>query len=321
MIYQNFTIISPTNKIARQPYFSFLLLLFLTLITSAQQTPHYTQYLYNMQVLNPAFIGVNADLSISLLSRQQWVGVEGAPETSTFSINGRISAGLGFGATIIKDKIGLSENTNINIDGSYTIPTSEYGRLSFGIKAGINIFENNLGRAITPDNDVYPSNSGRFPNIGFGALYYGENFFIGLSIPNLLQSDQFKTLQTINSENTGVANSNYFLAAGLVYQLSDHFKFKPSTIIKYTSTLPMSIDINSNFVYRDKIEAGISYRYKNSLSAMFSLILNKKYRVGYAYDYQLTNYGTNLSSHEIILRFDVDFKKNTRWLFHNKCYF
>ena len=81
------------------------------------------------------------------------------------------------------------------------------------------------------------------------------------------------------------------------------------------------IDINSNLLYKEFIEAGLSYRYQNSVSALFSVILNKKFRVGYAYDYKTMNLGSNLSSHEIILHLNLDFKRNTRWLRHNKCYF
>jgi type IX secretion system PorP/SprF family membrane protein len=304
----------------RKGFISLLLIIFYNTITYAQQVPHYTQYLYNMQVLNPAFVGANSDLSISLLSRQQWVGVEGAPETKTFSINGRTFRGLGFGVTIINDKLGLANSTNINLDASYTISTSQYGRVSFGLKGGLTFFSNNLSNGTTPDNDFNPSTSGKFPNIGLGALYYNDKFFVGLSIPNILKSSQFKTLETFNIAEE-VNNSNYFLATGLIYKLSEDFTFKPATIIKYTPTLPVSIDINSNIIYKNKLETGLSYRYKNSISALFAIIFKEKFRVGYSYDYKLSNYGTNLSSHEIIIRFDLDLKRNTRWLFHNKCYF
>jgi type IX secretion system PorP/SprF family membrane protein len=273
-----------------------------------------------MQVLNPAFVGSRADLSISLLSRQQWIGIKGSPETKTFSINGRSVTGLGFGATVINDKSGLANSTNINIDASYTVPTSRYGRFSFGLKGGLTFFNNNLSNGITPDNDMYASTSGKFSNIGFGVLYYEEAFFIGLSIPNILKSSEFKTLESFK-DNLGANNNNYFLATGLIYNLSTNLKFKPSTIIKYTPTLPISIDFNANIIYKDIIETGLSYRHNSSISAVFALILKKKYRVGYSYDYNTNNLGGNLSSHEIIVSFDLNLKRNSKWLFHNKCYF
>jgi type IX secretion system PorP/SprF family membrane protein len=314
---------SPKNILKTVPKMRFigvLIILLFTTLNYAQQTPHYTQYMYNMQVINPAFVGSRADLSISLLARQQWVGIEGAPETNTFSINGRTAAGLGFGATVINDKLGLANNTNINLDASYTLPISRYERLSFGLKGGVTFFNNNYAGGVTPDNEIYASTDGSYPNIGFGGLYYTEDFFIGLSIPNILKSSQFKTLENLD-ENFGISNHNFFLASGYIYEISEKLNFKPSTIIKYTPSLPVSVDLNANFIYKEKIEAGLSYRYKESMSAVFALVINKKYRVGYSYDARLANYGCNRSSDEFIISFDIDLKRNTRWLFHNRCYF
>ena len=300
-------------------FISVLLLILLNLVSHAQQAPHYTQYIYNMQVLNPAFVGAKADLSISLLARKQWIGVEGAPETNTFSINGRLKDGFGFGATIINDQLGLFKSNNMNIDASYTIPTSQYGRLSFGLKGGMTFFNNNNANGITPDNDVYTSTKGAFPTIGFGGLYYDNQFFVGLSIPNILKSSSYRTIETPSTVEFN--NANYFIIAGAIFNLTENILFKPTTIIKYTPTLPLSIDLNSNFIYKNKFETGVSYRYKNSMSALFALIIKEKYRIGYSYEYQFASYGGNLSSHEIVLRIDLDLKRNTRWLFHNKCYF
>jgi hypothetical protein len=111
------------------------------------------------------------------------------------------------------------------------------------------------------------------------------------------------------------------MIAGAIFNLTENMLFKPTTIIKYTPTLLLSIDLNSNFIYKKKFETGFSYRYKNSMSALFALIINEKYRIGYSYKYQFANYGGNLSSHEIILRIDLNLNRNMRWLFHNKCFF
>ena len=93
-----------------------------------------------MQIINPAAVGARSDLNMSVLTRQQWAGIEGAPTTNTFSINGRMNKGLGIGATVINDKVGLSKSTNINIDASYTLITSRYSRLAFGLKGGVTFF-------------------------------------------------------------------------------------------------------------------------------------------------------------------------------------
>ena len=135
------------------------------MVTNAQQAPHYAQYKYNMQVLNPAFVGSKSDFNATLLTRQQWINVEGAPETTTFSVNTRLNSGFGLGATVISDQIGLVDNTDINLDVSYTVPTSEYGRLALGIKGGMAFFNNDLASGITVDNEVYASTSGDYGNL------------------------------------------------------------------------------------------------------------------------------------------------------------
>lgn len=308
------------NKKISTYFISLLLVVSFKVTSYAQQVPHYTQYLYNMQVLNPAYVGVKADLSISLLARQQWVGVEGAPETMTFSVNGRTRDGLGLGAIVINDKIGLSESTNLNIDASYTIQTSQYGRLAVGLKGGLTYFSNNLSQGYTPDNDIYESTRGRFPNIGFGGLFYTDRFMIGLSIPNVLKSNQYEVFDTAYRNNS-ISNANYFLTGEAIFDISEDIKYKPSAIIKYTPTLPASFDINSNFLYKETIEAGLSYRYEQSVSALFAVILNKKVRIGYAYDYQLRDFGDNLTSHEIILTLNLNLDRQTRWLYFDRCCF
>jgi len=299
----------------------FVLMIFLSALnTNAQQLPNYTQYLYNMQIINPAFVGYRADLSMSVLSRDQWVGLEGAPTTQTFSINGRTSRGLGIGATVVNDKIGLTTATNVNFDASYTLIISEASRLSLGLKGGMTFFNNNLFDGITPDNEVYASTSGNFPNVGFGALYYNRDFYVGLSVPYLLETPQFY-IQDRFKETSLATNPNVFLSTGALFELSESVMFKPSTMVRYTTNQPVSVDVNANFLYNEVIEAGLSYRHQSSISALFTLLIKEKYRIGYAYDYKTIAIPGNLNTHEFILHIDLDFERNSRWLRHNKCYF
>jgi type IX secretion system PorP/SprF family membrane protein len=289
---------------------------------NAQQAPHYAQYFYNMQVLNPAFVGSKSDLNAALLTRRQWINVEGAPETSTFSVNTRINSGFGFGATVISDKIGLVDNTSLNFDVSYTIPTSEFGRLSFGVKSGIAFFNNDLASGITVDDEVYASTTGQYGNLGFGFLYSSKDFYVGLSTQNLFESPVFRLQDDIQTVK-GLERGNYFLTGGMSIELSkfSDVVFRPSTMIKYTPTLPLSVDINANFIFNSKYEVGVSYRHQNSLSAMVSLIINEKFRIGYAYENYLSSIGQNLNSHELILRIDLKLERNKRWLNLDCCYF
>lgn len=285
-----------------------------------QQVPHYTQYLYNMQIINPAYVGTRAELSMSLLSREQWVGIEGAPTTRTFSINGRLRRGLGIGTTFVNDNIGLSETNNVNIDVSCTLITSQYSRLSFGLKGGMTFFTNNLAAGLTPDNDIYETTSGNFPNVGFGAFFYNQKMYVGLSIPYLLETPQFYINDSFNQPKLS-ENPSVFLTAGTLFDLTQDIKLKPSTMIRYTANVPLSIDLNFNLFYKNLFEVGLSYRNQSAVSALFAVILNKKFRVGYAYDHKFDFAGGNFGTHEIILHLDINLKRNSHWLLSNECYF
>ena len=293
-----------------------------TMLTNAQQLPHYAQYKYNMQVLNPAFVGSKSDLNASLLTRQQWMNVEGAPETTTFSVNTRLNSGFGLGATVVNDQLGLVDNTDVNLDVSYTIPTSEFGRLSLGIKGGTAFFTNDLAGGITVDNEVYASTSGNYGNLGFGMLYTTEDYYVGLSAQNLFTSPVFELQDDIQTVE-GLERGNYFLTAGMPIELSkfNDIVFSPSAMVKYSPTLPLSVDVNANFIFNGNFEAGVSYRLQNSLSAMVAVILNDKFRIGYAYENYITGLGQNLNTHEIILRIDLNLKRNKPWLYLDCCYF
>jgi len=296
-------------------------LLFLNSNLYAQQTPHYTQYMYNMAVINPAYAGSRADLSIGLLGRKQWVNVDGAPETQTFSLNGRAFNGIGLGISAIHDKIGLAEETNLNADISYTVVTSPITRLALGIKGGFSSFSNNLSQGITPDNDVNPDLTGVYPNAGFGAFYYTSNFFAGVSVPQLFKTPKFRLDN--NQYSAGLnEHMNYFVTTGYVFDLNEKVKFRPSTLIKIASGLPFSVDINANILYNNLVDFGVSYRYNDSISGMIALMLTENLRLGYAYDHTLTDLGDfNSGTHELMLLFDFDMKKRARWLNDSSCYF
>lgn len=305
-------------KISKQLLFGILLLLGSS--SKAQQLPNYTQYLYNMQIINPAYVGARAELSISALSREQWVGLEGAPTTRTFSVNGRTTRGLGIGATFLNDQIGLSKINNINLDFSYSIITSKNSRLSLGLKGGMTLFNNDLSNGITPDNNNNASITGTYPNVGFGAFFYNNKLYLGFSIPYVLETPQFY-IQDNFKETRLSKNPNYFLSTGFLYKISEKVVVKPSSIIRYTRNEPLSIDVNTNIFIRDQLEFGVSYRYENSLSALFALIVKEKFRIGYAYDHKFEAFGGNFNTHELIFHIDFNFKRNSRWLYNNRCYF
>ncbi len=300
--------------------FYFSLFFFGVLNVIAQQVPHYAQYMYNTQVLNPAFVGLRSDFNATLLSRGQWVSVAGAPQTTTFSMNTRLNSGFGLGGIVISDQIGLLDNTNVSLNVSYTIPTSQNGRLALGLKGGLGFYNNDLASGITVDNEVYASTSGQFFDLGFGMLYSTNKYYVGLSAMNLFESPMFFIDDDVSTIK-GLERANYFLTGGTVFDISKFgdVKFLPSTMIKYTPTLPISIDLNANFRFNNVFEVGVSYRHQNSVSAMASVILYNRIRLGYAYENYFMNAVQNLNTHEIILRIDLKLNRKNKWLFLDCC--
>src|SRR5690606_17576106 len=103
----------------------------------AQQDPHYTQYMYNQSILNPAYAGINDYLSTGVLYRTQWMGIEGAPQTATAFLHTPVAKNLGVGLSFINDNIGPVTENNVFVDVSYTIRLGQGHSLALGVKGGM----------------------------------------------------------------------------------------------------------------------------------------------------------------------------------------
>ncbi len=291
-----------------------IVLVAFTLMTSfifGQQDAQYTQYMYNMNVINPAYAGSEGTLNIGLLGRTQWVNLPGAPATFTATINAPVSEHVGLGLSIISDEIGPVKEQNIYADFSYTIPTSEIGKLAFGLKGGFTIqnidyFELSTNQASDP---MFANNLNKtYPNFGFGAFYYTNNFYVGLSMPNLLKSRYFEKKGGIVSSAS--EQMHYFLTSGYVFELSQDVKLKPSIMYKAVTGAPISMDYSLNALLYNKLEIGVSYRVGDSYSGTMNFLVTKNLRIGYAYDYTVSNLSAfNSGSHEVFLLYNVDFSR------------
>ena len=269
-----------------------------------QQDAQYTQYMYNMVILNPAYAGSKGVPAIGLLGRTQWVGVDGAPQTATLSFNSPIGKATGLGLSIIHDEIGPVKENNIYADFSYTIFTGEEGRLAFGLKAGVTLLDIGYLDTVDPDPLNEPVNQAS-PNFGAGIYYYTDKFYAGLSAPNFLET---RHLESGNGYvSTASEKMHYFLTAGYVFELSDNLLLKPSTMFKATSGAPLSVDLSANLLVNQMFEVGLSYRFDDSISGMVGFQVNNDFRIGYAYDYTTSNFGDyNSGSHEVILLFEFN---------------
>ncbi|XDZ53635.1 type IX secretion system membrane protein PorP/SprF [Flavobacterium tructae] len=282
-----------------------VMFLFFTVVCSAQQDAQYTQYMYNTMAINPAYAGSRGALSVFGLYRTQWVGLDGAPETSTFAINTPLNnSNLGLGVSLVNDKIGPTNENTLSADLSYSVPTSETFKLSFGIKATANLFNLDINK-LNPENQGDPQfqnlNNRITPNIGAGVYWHSDKAYLGLSIPNFIETNRF------NDDDTAIFKDkiNYYLMAGYVFDLDYYIKFKPALLTKMVQGAPLQVDVSGNFMFNDKFVIGLAYRWSASVSAMAGFQITDGLYVGYGYDHETTNLRRyNSGSHEVFLRFE-----------------
>ncbi len=295
-------------------------------LTYGQQDAQYTQYMYNTISVNPAYAGSRGVFSIVGLHRSQWVGLDGAPRTQTLSINTPIGEKnkVGLGVSIVRDEIGPVDETYFDIDFSYTIQTSERGKLSFGLKAGGNLLDvnfNELTRFDINDPNFEQSIDNKFsPNVGLGLYYHTDKFYLGLSAPNILETDHFDESSTVGNNNSSsfIAREriNYYLMAGYTFDLNSDLKFKPAILTKAVSGAPLQVDVSASFLLREKLTLGIGYRWSAAVSGLVGFQISDSMMIGLAYDRETTELGNtqfNDGSYEVFLRFEL-FKKYNRMI-------
>lgn len=289
-----------------------LLLTNAALSALAQQDPQYTHYMYNMNIVNPAYAGSADAMQIGVLGRRQWLGVDGAPRSITAFIHAPVGKQVGLGLSVLSDKIGPIDETHVYTDFSYTIQISNKGKLAFGLKAGLTF--QNIGllslTQVAPNDPLFAENVNKtFMNMGIGMFYYTEKLYLGASIPNMLEHRHFKRKSGLITKAS--EQMHYFLTGGYVFDISRTVKLKPSILMKFAANTPLSTDISANFLFHDRFEIGASYRWGDAISGLINFKVTESLRLGYAYDHTLSNLGIFSSgTHEAFVLFDFSFSNN-----------
>jgi type IX secretion system PorP/SprF family membrane protein len=291
------------NKI----FLTSLLVLIAFIDTNAQQNPHYTQYMYNMNIVNPAYAGSKESISFGALYRKQWVNIEGAPSTFTFSGHSPVGNNVGVGLSFISDQIGPVTEQNVFGDFSYTLRLNETAKLALGIKAGVSFHQVGLrdiqSSLPDPSEGIFGQDiNDATLNLGAGAFYYTDKYYVAFSIPNLVKQAHLD----YNGASYGSDVVHYFLTAGYVFDVNYDLKFKPSFMLKSAYNLNPSLDLSGNFLYKEKFELGATYRLEDSFGGMVNFAVTPELRIGYAYDHVISDLKiTSPSSHELILLYDL----------------
>jgi len=281
--------------------------------THAQTEPSYRQYKFNALTLNPAHAGCNAYSDISAIRTQYWVGVPGAPVTSTVSANFRLQENFGAGATVIYDETGPARSTSVNLIGAAHVEVSSDWKLSAGLKiSALNYTVNTAELETTAANDpdmMHNITTGLSLNAGFGFLLYSKKVFVGFSVPRVsfLRFDETNMGQVVDKRG------GYISYAGVNIDLGRDFELRPSVLAIYGYAGPVSLDINAVFTAYKLIDLGVTYHANGSIGAIAGLTIKDRFYIGYAYTYPVNAMRkASVQSHEIGLRFMFNRAAKTR---------
>ena len=294
----------------------FIILACFSLLTKAQQDPQFSQNMFNILSVNPAFAGSEEDILVSAINRQQWVGFDNAPVSTVVNVSTPISfmgADHGLGLTILSDKLGFEKNTSMRFSYAYQKKIST-GSLNIGVSVG---FQNNSlkGEWFVPTGDGFVSveddlgagnidDSKLVFDLGLGFYYHTNNFYVGTSVshlnkPNIGYNENIETYLA----------RHYYGMAGYRYELNESWEILPSIFYK-TDAVVSQFDLNTNIRYNKRIWGGVSYRVDDAIVGMLGVLFNNGIQIGYAYDISTSKIAKG--SHEFLLAYRFNTKLERR---------
>jgi type IX secretion system PorP/SprF family membrane protein len=312
-------------------------LLLLTLVVGSgkvwgQQEKMFSQYMFNMLSLNPAYAGSRDVLSATGIYRTQWGGIEGAPKTANFSIDmpvNRERVGIGFQA--FNDQLGLENSTGFYASYAFRIKLGERSTLALGLQGGATSYRWDLTNAKLVDgggstfDPAFSANISKvLPNFGTGIYLSNDRSYLGISVPNIIENN----LSDLDNTNRAKQRRSVYMMGGFVIGKGS-VKLKPSMLVKYINTndAPLGIDGNLNVWFNERVAIGASYRYNrfffynnekqrnDAIVGMLELQMSDQFRLGYSYDYTMnglnhTGRFLTIPTHEIMLRYEFGFSKS-----------
>lgn len=276
----------------------------------AQQDPMYTQYFFNSQTINPAYAGTWNSLGFLALARHQWVSWNGAPETYTFSVQSPVRHNVALGLNVIADNVGREKKFGVWGDYAYKIRVTEITSLRMGLKAGFTNYSNNfMSYVLLPgiNDPLYQSDmENKFvPNFGVGLYLHNPRWYLGLSVPKIMHQE---IVSNENPNNFSLQSDirHYFFEGGVVIDLGESMKFKPTFLTKATAGAPVQVDLTANFLFNEKFWLGTMYRTGDAVGIIAQWVFDNDLRIGYAYDYSISKLRRyHNGTHEVMISYEL----------------
>jgi type IX secretion system PorP/SprF family membrane protein len=273
-----------------------------------QQESLLSFYRENLNLVNPAFVGVEGTTNIKTILREQWTGIENAPSTQAVSFMTPLGKKISFGISFINDEVFIEKQTFVAVDLSYKVILNEKLDLFMGLKLGGNNYEVNTAGLKTYNIEVDPSlvPISRFnPNIGVGYYLKHEKYYVSLSTPRLLNTERARNEDGFATVATD--KSHFYLSGGYNFMLNEKFDLLPSMMVRYVNGAPFNTDFTLTSIYNHSFHLGATYRTNQSFACFTKMKINKRLFLGYAYEYLMSNelIGRANGSNELFLQFNL----------------
>lgn len=287
--------------------FAVIILILISLIARSQQQATYAQYMFNGVAINPAYAGTHEALSVSALARFQNVGLNGSPNTQSLSIHSPLpNERVAVGFLVVHDKIGIIGQTGVNGVYVYRLPMPNGAKLSMGIQAGFSTYRASYSQLELYQPDVLFSEDvmQTRPNIGAGLFYSTDLFYLGLSMPHIVNN----VFSRGTNFRTVYQSVPVIVTGGYVVSLHEMIRLKPNFMFKFADNRPVEFEINANMLFDEVLWAGLSYRFSNAVTLITEVQATDQIRVGYSYT---LNTGAvrsaEIGSHELLINYRFKF--------------
>jgi type IX secretion system PorP/SprF family membrane protein len=293
--------IFPTYKQAKTLLLSVVMLMAIS-EANAQQSASYTQYMDNLTPLNPAYSLIDKAGSINTLVREQYVGIKGAPNTFILNANVPIESIDGAAGIVINnDNFAVEHQFLVNGYFAKAVQVTEGNYLGVALNFGVRNYNADYSGLAPGDpvffNDIRETKA----NIGFGVMYFSEDYYFGVSVPQLT----FRNLGNGSLLDNNYFRNNYYFSAGYLGEIDEQTKFKPAVLVSYVRGVPVTADISTTLYFLNEFGVGLNYRTNNEVALIMSFSVNS-FHLGYSYQFG-TSYSNipdvSSGTHEVTLSY------------------